>query len=76
VPNVTGQDVSVARATLENNGFRVREVIESTEDPDLDGIVLDQDPLSGAQREPGALVTLYVGGFVAPQDTTETSPPS
>jgi serine/threonine-protein kinase len=76
VPDVTGQDVSVARATLENNGFRVREVVESTEDPDLDGIVLDQDPLGGAQREPGALVTLYVGGFVAAHDTIETSPPS
>jgi serine/threonine-protein kinase len=78
VPDVTGQDVSVARATLQNNGFRVREVPESTDDPAMDGIVTAQDPPGLAQAEPGSLVTVFVGSFTG-EETTETettSPPS
>ncbi len=71
VPDVTFQDESVARATLENNGFRVRVVREATDDPDLDGIVVSQDPPGSTQAAPGSLVTLYVGRFTEP---TTTSP--
>jgi eukaryotic-like serine/threonine-protein kinase len=77
VPDVTGQDVSVARATLQNSGFRVREVVESTNDPNLDGIVIDQDPLGGDEAAPSSQVTIYVGSFTGEETTpTETSPPS
>ena len=75
VPDVTFQDVTIARTTLEGAGFRVREVLEDTSDPDSDGIVVGQDPVGGAQAKPGSLVTLYVGRYVDPgTTTTETVP--
>ncbi len=75
VPSVTFQDATVARATLENAGFRVREVIENTTDSSLDGIVTAQDPVDGAQAAPGSLVTLFVGSFTGETtDTTTTTP--
>ena len=64
VPDVTFQDVTIARTTLESAGFRVREVLEDTTDPASDGIVVGQDPIGGAQAKPGSLVTLFVGRFV------------
>jgi serine/threonine-protein kinase len=74
VPDVTNQDVSVARATLQNNGFRVREVPENVDDPAMEGIVTAQDPPGFAEAEPGSLVTIFVGTFT-PQDTTDTTAP-
>jgi eukaryotic-like serine/threonine-protein kinase len=64
VPDVTFMDVAVARATLENAGFRVRERLEDTTDPASEGIVLGQDPVGTSQAKPGSLVTLFVGRFV------------
>ena len=72
VPDVTNQDVSIARTTLESAGFRVREVIEDTDDPTLDGVVLAQDPINGTQAQPNSVVTLFVGRFIDP--STETTP--
>jgi serine/threonine-protein kinase len=72
VPDVTFQDVVVAGTTLENAGFRVREVVEETDDPAMDGIVTAQDPVGGTQREPNSLVTIYVGNFT--EETTTTTP--
>jgi serine/threonine-protein kinase len=72
VPDVTFQDVTIARATLENAGFRVREVLEDTSDPASEGLVVGQDPVGGAQAEPGSLVTLFVGRLVESGETTET----
>jgi len=63
IPEVTNQDVSVARETLEAAGFRVRVVLEDTDDPAQDGIVTAQDPISGTQANPNAIVTLFVGRF-------------
>jgi len=76
VPDVTFQDVAIARAALENAGFRVREVLEDTADPASDGIVVGQDPVGGGQAEPGSLITLFVGRLVEEEsgDTTETVP--
>jgi serine/threonine-protein kinase len=76
VPDVTFQDVAIARATLENAGFRVREVLEDTSDPASDGIVIGQDPVGGGQAEPGSLITLFVGRLVEEEsgDSTETVP--
>jgi serine/threonine-protein kinase len=72
VPDVTNQDVSIARTTLESAGFRVREVIEDTDDATLDGIVIAQDPISGTQAQPNSVVTLFVGRFTEP--STDTTP--
>jgi beta-lactam-binding protein with PASTA domain len=73
VPDVTFQDVTIARATLENAGFRVREELEDTSDPASEGLVLGQDPVGGAQAKPGSLVTLFVGRLVESGETTETT---
>ncbi len=72
VPDVTNQDVSIAEATLETAGFRTRTVLESTDDPTLDGIVISQDPLGGTQGQPTSVVTLFVGRFT--DTSTETTP--
>jgi beta-lactam-binding protein with PASTA domain/predicted Ser/Thr protein kinase len=74
VPDVTTQDVTIARATLENAGFRVRETLEDTDDPSSEGIVISQDPVGGAQAEPNSIVTLFVGRFVGVEETTPTTP--
>jgi serine/threonine-protein kinase len=63
VPDVTTQDVATAQATLEAAGFRVRVVLEDTDDPSLDSIVISQDPAGGSQAKPDSLVTLFVGRF-------------
>jgi eukaryotic-like serine/threonine-protein kinase len=73
VPDVTFEDATVARATLENAGFRVREVVEATDDPSMDGIVTAQAPSGSTQAEQNSLVTIYVGSFEGPTDTTDTT---
>jgi serine/threonine-protein kinase len=74
VPDVTFQDATVAQATLENAGFRVRQVVEQTDDPSLDGIVTAQEPVGSTQAEPNSLVTIYVGSFQGETtDTTDTT---
>jgi serine/threonine-protein kinase len=70
VPDVTGQVVVVARTTLEAAGFDVREVLEDTDDPLLEGVVISQDPIGGSQAKPGSVVRLFVGRFTEPPPTT------
>jgi serine/threonine-protein kinase len=72
VPDVTTQDVSIAQTTLEAAGFRTRVVLEDTDDPNFDGIVISQDPVGGTQAKSNTLVTLFVGRFIA--GTTTTTP--
>ena len=74
VPEVTGQDYSIAQVTLDNAGFRTRVVFEDTSDPSQDGIVTAQDPIAGTQAEPNTLVTLFVGRFV--EETTDPTTPT
>jgi beta-lactam-binding protein with PASTA domain len=74
VPDVTTQEVSIAQATLEGAGFRVRPVIEETDDPSLDGIVISQDPAGTTQAKPKTVVTLFVGQLVQSTETTPTTP--
>ena len=45
-------------------------MLEDTDDPTLDGIVISQDPVGGTQAKPNSLVTLFVGRFVEPTTTT------
>ena len=72
VPDVMFQDVAIARATLENAGFRVREQLEDTSDPGSEGLVVGMDPVGGAQAKPGSVVTLFVGRLVESGETTTT----
>jgi beta-lactam-binding protein with PASTA domain len=39
----------------------------------MDGIVISQDPVGGSQEKPNAIVTLFVGRYVAPVTTTTTT---
>ena len=75
VPDVTTQDVSIAQTTLDAAGFRTRVVLEDTDDPTQDGIVMSQDPIGGTQAKPSSLVTLFVGRFVSSTTTTTTTTP-
>jgi eukaryotic-like serine/threonine-protein kinase len=70
VPDVTNQDVTIAQTTLEAAGFRTRVVLENTDDPGFDGIVISQDPVGGAQAAPNSVVTLFVGRFAGSETTT------
>ncbi len=72
VPDVTTQDVSIAQTVLENAGFRTRVEFEDVDTPDLDGIVMSQDPVGGSQAEVDSVVTLFVGRFTG-GETTETT---
>jgi serine/threonine-protein kinase len=75
VPDVTGQDVSVAQTILDDAGFRTRVEFEDTDDPALDGIVTSQDPAGGTQAKPDSIVVLFVGRFVGTTtEDTETTP--
>ena len=75
VPDVTGQDVSVAQTTLEAAGFRTRVEFEDTDDPALDGIVTSQDPAGSTQAKPDSIVVLFVGRFVGTTtEDTQTTP--
>jgi beta-lactam-binding protein with PASTA domain len=60
VPDVVGLDEESARLELENAGFTVRVVIEPTDDPTEDGIVVRQTPPGGSTAGPDSLVTLSV----------------
>jgi serine/threonine-protein kinase len=70
VPDVTSLDRDTAVATLEDSGFEANIAQEDTPDPSLDGVVLSQNPAGGAQAEPGSPVTIVVGRFAPPLETT------
>jgi eukaryotic-like serine/threonine-protein kinase len=74
VPDVTNQEATVAVTTLENAGFRTREVVEDTDDATQDGIVIAQDPIGGTQANPNTIITLFVGRFTGTTTETETTP--
>ena len=70
VPDVTNQDVDTARATLQAAGFKVKVVREDTEDPLLENVVIGQEPPADTEVEPGTTVSLTVGRYVPPPETT------
>ncbi len=60
VPNVIGENVDVARARIEAQGFAVGAVTyELTEDVD-ENIVIRQNPQGGATADPGSAVDMVV----------------
>jgi serine/threonine-protein kinase len=73
VPNVENSDVDTARSQLVASGFKVKVKHEDTTDPNLEGIVISQDPAADTQLKPGATVTITVGHFkAAPPSPTTT----
>ena len=63
VPDVTSTDEETARATLEEQGFKVDVEHQDVTDMDLEGFVLDQRPAAGTQVTPGSKITIVVGRF-------------
>jgi eukaryotic-like serine/threonine-protein kinase len=72
VPDVVGEEEASARATLQNEGWRVLIRDTPTTNPDEDGLVVTQTPAPGEQAEPGAQVIIYIGRF---QEIEEPPPP-
>ena len=69
IPDVTSLDRATAEQTLRDSGFRPRVQRQDTDDPNLENVVIAQDPEGGTQAEPGAFVTIVVGRFVEPTET-------
>jgi beta-lactam-binding protein with PASTA domain/predicted Ser/Thr protein kinase len=63
VPDVTSQDEETARSQIEGAGFKAKSEDQETDDPCLNGIVVDQDPIGGTEAEPGSRVTIFVGRY-------------
>ncbi len=63
VPGVIGLDEGSAAQTLSDAGFEVVTEDIPTLNPDEDGLVIDQDPLEGAEVDPGSTVTIFVARF-------------
>jgi 1A family penicillin-binding protein len=66
VPNVIGKTEKAAKKALRDAGFKVREVFQDVDDPDKEGIVLNQSPRGGKKAKAGSTVTIVVGRFVGP----------
>ena len=63
IPDVTSLDEGTARVRLEDAGFRVAVQDEETDDPNMDGRVLNQDPPGDTTAPQGSVVTIFVGRF-------------
>jgi serine/threonine-protein kinase len=70
LPDVAGQAVADARATLRAAGFKTTVTFEETDQEGYDGVVVSQDPPGNTQQDPETIVTLYVGRYVAPPEPT------
>ena len=61
VPDVVGEDEATATADLRRAGFTVEVVDQPTDDPNEEGVVLDEDPAPGTRAPAGSQVTIFVG---------------
>jgi beta-lactam-binding protein with PASTA domain/predicted Ser/Thr protein kinase len=75
VPDVVGDDEATARASLENEGWRVLIRDTPTTNQDEDGVVITQRPAPGEQAEPGSQVVLFVGRYQELEPQPEPPPP-
>jgi eukaryotic-like serine/threonine-protein kinase len=74
VPDVVGDDEATARASLENEGWRVLIRDTPTTNPNEDGVVITQRPAPGEQAEPGSQVVLFVGRYQELEPQPEPAP--
>jgi len=72
LPDVAGQTLADAKATLTAAGFKVSVTMQDTDEEVYDGIVITQDPPGNTQQDPETIVTLFVGRYVPPEVTTPT----
>jgi beta-lactam-binding protein with PASTA domain len=73
VPDVIDRTQADARTQLRDAGFEVRVREEEVSDEGEDGVVIDQNPGAGEQRQPGSRVTIVVGAF-SPEATPTPTP--
>jgi serine/threonine-protein kinase len=64
IPDVVDEEMTNARAILRDAGFRSDVIRQDVDDPELDGIVLSQEPVGGTEAPEGTTVTIVVGRFV------------
>ena len=63
VPGVIGETETAATSDLQSAGFSVSSVDQPTNDPGMDGVVVDQSPPGGSDVDPDSTVTIYVGRY-------------
>jgi beta-lactam-binding protein with PASTA domain len=71
VPDVVGLTEAEARAALDRAKLEVEVRRPRTENPDDDGVVLDQRPDPGEEREQGRTVVILVGRFAGPTEAEQ-----
>ncbi|WP_248964477.1 Stk1 family PASTA domain-containing Ser/Thr kinase [Sphaerisporangium perillae] len=74
VPDVTGQTLADATATLKGAGFKVKPVRQTSADVP-EGNVISQSPRPGSKLTPGTTITLVVSAG-PPQETFPTDEPT
>jgi beta-lactam-binding protein with PASTA domain len=72
VPTVTGDTPAAAASALKGAGFAVKETTTKVTDPTQDKTVVSQTPAAGTKTKQGATVTIVVGKYTAPTQTTTT----
>ena len=68
VPGVTGLSRGEAARTLRDAGLDPSVSERATDNPDEDGVVLQQSPGAGTDIDSGSTVTLIVGRYEAPEE--------
>ena len=74
VPFVTDLSEDEALSALSDEGLRGSVRRRDVDDPDQDGVVIEQRPAAGSDVDPGSSVTLVVGRFSGEEPPTETTP--
>ena len=73
VPNVVGESKDAAISDLHAAGLSARVVMQTTSDPNSDGIVINQSPQGGSKLPKGEAVAISVGKFEQQSTTTTTT---
>lgn len=74
VPDVVGFSQSRATKALQASGFTVTTTTEDVTDESEDGKVQSSDPVAGQERDKGSSVTLVIGEYTAPAESTPEDP--
>jgi serine/threonine-protein kinase len=71
VPDLFGLTFDQAQQSLADEGLEIGDNpnITSTDNPDLDGRIINQTPPAGAEVEMGSMVTVTIGHFEEPPTT-------
>jgi serine/threonine-protein kinase len=73
VPDVRGDTAAAANSALQAAGFKVTQASKPVTRQSKNGIVLRQSPAGGSTVKKGSTVTITVGQYTAPPQTTPTT---